>query len=221
MDQFGVSKTDDSGFHVEGFPDALKLIRIDGPKAQRLGDLALHRADLHFAAECLDGIDLVPAEPHVLRQALWRSAITHYMKCFGDSAARFQLSPERVYKGEQAGLIAFSYFKDLRNKHLVHDENSYAQSLPAAVLNNRDKTHKIEKILCFSAIAETLSPENYSNLNLLIEKASRWVESEFDTLGNVLTEELEKEPYNSLLAREGVSYRVPNTDELGKNRKIP
>ena len=76
----------------------------------------------------------------------------------------------------------FDYFKNLRNKHFIHDENSYAQSLPGAVLNKGNKPFKIEKIICVNTVAETLEQENYSNLQLLIEKARDWVDKEFEAL---------------------------------------
>lgn len=91
-------------------------------------------------------INLIPVEKHIVRQSLWRSAIVHFGKCFGKSASRFQLNPNAIWKGNQSALEAFKYYKDLRNKHVVHDENSYAQSIPGAILNNGKKPYKIGDI---------------------------------------------------------------------------
>jgi len=206
-------------FHIEGFPDAEKVVRIHGPHAKRWSDLKLHMSDLDFAGACLDAINLAPEEPSIIREALCRSAIVHFFKCFGDSVARFQLAPTKVLAKEPPdAMTAFNYFKGLRNKHLVHDENSFAQSLPGAILNKREKAYKIEKIVCLSMIATTLAQENFSNLKLLIEKTRSWVVSEFDLLCTTLTNELEKESYDSLHARETIIYRAPTNDELHKNR---
>ena len=95
MENLSITKTA-SELHVEGFPEAVKVIRIDGPQSKRLSDLTLHTVDLEFAAECLETINLVADKPPVLEQALWRAAIIHYMKCFGDSRARFQLSAKQI-----------------------------------------------------------------------------------------------------------------------------
>jgi hypothetical protein len=46
-----ITRRGENELHLDGFPDAIKLIRVDGPKAQLLADLALHRSDLRFAAE--------------------------------------------------------------------------------------------------------------------------------------------------------------------------
>lgn len=220
MEHFAISKTE-SGLHIEGFPDAVKVLAINGPEAKRLADLSLQKEDLEFADGCLDAINQTPEVPTVAREALWRSAIVHFVKCFGNSA-RFQLSAAKIYKGEPPeALMAFEYFKDLRNKHFIHDENSYAQSIPGAVLNNGTKGYKIEKIVCLAAFGATLEQGNYGNLKLLIEKARAWVVSEFESLCERLTASLEQETYESLLARDAINYRVPTIDEISCSRKTP
>jgi hypothetical protein len=221
MEYFEISQKE-SGLHIEGFPDAEKVICIGGPQAKRLSDLALHKADLDFAEKCLDEINQIPIESNIIREALWRSAIVHFLKCFGDSAARFHLSAEKIFKIDAPeALVAFNYFRDLRNKHLVHDENSYAQSVPGAILNKGNKDYKIEKIVCFAAIAVTLAQENYSNLKLLIQKSRTWVVDQFDTVCEKITVELEKESYENLFSKELLNYRVPRIDEINRKRNVP
>ena len=144
MEKFEITKVD-GGFHVEGFPDAVKLIRLDGPKAKRLADLALHRSDLVFAMECLEGINQVPEEPWVLREAIWRSAIIHVMKCYGSNDSRFNLNVDSVLKGDLAGKEVFEFFQDLRNRHLVHDSNSYAQTLPGPSSTKKERSTRLPK----------------------------------------------------------------------------
>lgn len=220
MEHLPISKNG-SGLHFEGFPDAVKVIAIDGKESRRLADLSLHKADLEFADACLDAINQAPEQSDVIREALWHSAVVHFLKCFGNDA-RFQLPAEKLYKGEPPeALMAFNYFKSLRNKHLVHDENSYAQSIPGAVLNNGTKSHKVEKIVCLMAIGDTLEQGNYGNLKLLIQKARLWVVSEFDALCSRLTADLEKETYETLMAREALTYRVPTVDDVHHARKAP
>lgn len=221
MENYELSQRE-SVLHIEGFPDAVKVIAIEGPRSKRLADLALHKSDLEFADSCLDVINLSPEEPFVIREALWRAAIVHFIKCFGDSGARFQLSSTKIFKKEPPeALMAFEYFRHLRNKHFVHDENSYAQSLPGAILNAESKSYKIEKIVCFAAIAGTLGEENYNNLKLLIQKSRSWVIAEFDHLCDTLTVELERESYENLLKKESLTLRTPVNDEINRNRNAP
>ena len=218
MEHLNISQQE-SGLHIEGFPDATKVIRIEGPQARRLADLALHKDDLEFADSCLDAINLAPEDPPVMREALWRSAIVHFMKCFGESGARFQLSSVKILRNESTeALMTFNYLKHLRNKHIVHDENSYAQSLPGAILNDGSKGYKIEKIVCILAIAATLEQENYSNLKLLIQKSHAWVVAEYDQLCKILAAEFEHEQYDVLPKKKSLTFCVPTSNELQKNR---
>ena len=217
IEQLEIKKTSD-GFHIEGYPDAVKLLGIDGPKAQRLADLGLHRADLNFALECVEQINQTLEHPYVLRQALWRSSVVHYIKCFGRHGSRFSLVRQKVYKGDPGAIEPFEYFDSLRNKHLVHDENSYAQCLPGAILNKKDVDHKIAKIVCLSLIGDTLAQENYSNLHMLLTQAREWVVDQFDKLCNVLTAEFEAEGYDALVERQGITYSRPGVDQIHTQR---
>jgi hypothetical protein len=217
MEQFDITKTD-TGFHIEGFPEAVKVIRVEGPKARRLADLELHRTDLEFALLCLEAINTAPEDPYVVRQALWRSAVVHYVKCFGASESRFSLDAKVVYSSDPEGREQYAYFDSLRNKHLVHDENSYAQCLPGAILNKAESPHKIEKIACLSVIGDTLSEGSYSNLHLLLTIARKWVVEQFDELCNVITKELEAQPYDALLSKSAITYTVPGANDVHKTR---
>lgn len=218
MEQYQVSKTE-KGLHIEGLPEAVKLIRLSGPKSRRLADLALHKSDLEFALEYLDAINQVPTEQYLVRRALWTSAIVHFMKCFGESKSRFRLKPKAVFKGDPGAFEPYEYIRSLRNKHLVHDENSFTQCLPGAALNRKGATDKIAKILCMSANADTLSQANYSNLHLLITRTLEWVEAEFDSLCDSLTFDLELKPYDELYAMEDVEYTRPEAEDVHTSRR--
>ena len=225
MEYFEITPTNGEG-HIEGFPDAAKVFKIEGHKAKRLADLALHQSDLNFALEYLEGVNVIAEQfhgkddkLHSLRQGLWFSAIGYFMKCFSDHASRFSLNPQQLYKGETADAMEpFKYFKDLRNKHFIHDENSYTQSLPGAILNNRGCDSKIAKIVCLSLIGNTLDQNNYTGLHRVITVALDWVNGRFEDLCGVLTSELEVTPYDELLSREEIVYSPPKIEEIGKKR---
>ena len=228
MENFSVTKTD-QGFHIEGFPDAVKVIRLEGPKARRpegpkarrLADLALHKADLEFAVEYLDAINEAPPHPSPVRQALWLAAIVRLFKCFLKNEARFTLKAEEVYADDEQGQEVFEYFRALRSKHLVHDENSYTQCIPGAVLNKEESEYKIAKIVCFSATAETLDEDGYSNLYLLCDRARLCVQKQFDALSDELTAALGEQAYSDLHRRKGIVYRKPKVEEIRIRRTTP
>jgi hypothetical protein len=217
MESYNVSKPNESEFHIDGFPDAVKVISISGEKAREAADLTSHRSDLNFAAECAEKVRQLPDEHALVRQALWRCAVFHYFKCFA-TGARSPLSKDAIYDNDSMGLEVFEYFLHLRNKHLAHDVNAYAQCLPGAVLNSRDAPAKIAKIVFLNLVADTLNAGNLSNLGLLIDKAIAWVRERFDLLCNDLTQELEAIPYDTLLSRESVTYTAPTLTAIRKRR---
>ncbi len=219
MEYYEIEKQE-HGLHVHGFPDAVKLLKLSNAKAKRLADLALHKHDLDFALQCLDGINLVAEEPYALRLALWRSAIIHYFKCFGNSAARFSLDQRVIYAGEPLAIENFEFFRLLRNKNIVHDENSYTQCIPGAVLNKAGMEHKIAKILCSSFHGEVLGQDSFSNLRLLITHATEWVTRQFDEFCNKITADLESLKYEELYKMESVTYSKPTMHDLSRNRNV-
>ena len=75
------------GFHISGFPDATKEIKLSGHKAQQISELASHRSDLLIALSSLEGIHEVALDNSLVRQGLWRSAVEHCMKFFSGSDA--------------------------------------------------------------------------------------------------------------------------------------
>jgi hypothetical protein len=210
-------QTTETGLHVDGFPDAVKLVKIAGLKASRAADLALHKHDLEFAARCLERLSVTPHEDPTLQQALWFNAIVHFIKCFG-GGVRSALEADSIYAGNNLAMESYRYFHELRNKHIVHDVNAYAHCTPSAVLNREDSKYKIAKITFVSRYAHTLDQGPFTNLTLLVKDAQKAVELEFDTLCNDITKELESMPHAELLAHDSVALDIPKLSELYGSR---
>jgi len=211
------SHWDDSFSSVGGIPKGGKVVAIDGPLARRLADLALHKNDLTFALACLDAIPAEDRTPQ--REALWRSSIVHFIKCFVGGSARFQMQAAQVYKEEDpTALEVFDYFKALRDKHVVHDENSFAQCLPGAILNDGTQPHKIEKIVCVTVHASTLENDRFNNFRLLVQVALKWATTEFELLAQRLTRDLEVVDYSELAAKRPMVYVAARTEDIAVRR---
>jgi hypothetical protein len=206
----------ENGLTILGAADAVKVVTIDHPLAKRIGDLYLHKNDIEFSKSCLDTIE--STADIVTREALWRSAIIHFAKCFGEGV-RFLLMSEQIYKGSpQEAQEAFLYFKLLRNKHIIHDENSYNQSFTCAALNNGTKAYQIEEIQCLSMTSSSLDAAHWESLKALIDRALEWVTSEFDICCDKLKEILEKETYENNISRPTPQFTVPTAREIGHER---
>jgi hypothetical protein len=209
-----------TGIHIDGVPDAVRLIQIVEPKARQAADLKLHKKDLDFCLSCLEELATVPNDRVVIRQALWRSAVVHFVKCFTGSSARIELSPRRIYGNDPRALQAYQYVKDLRDRHLVHDESSYGQCITGAAINDGQKSFKVEKIICLSMLTETLDDNNCTMLRELATVARASIVREYDTLCESITAELERQPYEVLAKREPATITVPTASELRTRRAV-
>ena len=212
----------DTGFHIEGFPDAAKVIKLSGKLSDQLAAYALHHSDLRKALLILESINGIDPSSHVVREALWHQAIVTYIKCFRFSESRMQLDEKKIYKGDPPEAFdAFRYFVALRNKSIIHDVNSFTQCLPGAVLNERGHLPKIAKIVCMGFKGSVLGQEGYSNLHLLIRKALKWVEAKFDDVCDRITADLDAEEYDNLLNRDAITYSKPTLTDIDKARVKP
>lgn len=114
---------------------------------------------------------------------------------------------------------AFKFIKNLRNKHIAHDENAYLQCLMGIALNDGNKKHKIERIICTTFRANSLDDGPYGNLMMLVKKTIDFIEVEFEKCCQNLTDTLEKETYDKLLSFGEVFYTPPDHNRVHKPRE--
>jgi hypothetical protein len=224
MQRYAIRMVEDK-FHIDGFPDSVKAISISGllpNRSRELSSMPAHRLDLVFAKACLDFLKSGQDIPPVLRDALWRSAIVHYCKCFGKSGSRRVLPYTKILPvmadAEAQPREIHKHFIALRNRHVVHDDNAWLQILTGAIIAAPGKGYHIEMIVSTSFQGQTLEQENFGNLYLLIEHALSWVGSRFDELSEEITAELEKVPRETLLAQPDMKYRAPEAHDVDSPR---
>jgi len=210
-------------FQIPGdFPNGVKVVRVLGEDARKLADLGLHRSDLRFARESLDAINHPNITPHI-QESLWRSAIVHLYKCFQFSESRASLRADEVYAGAPAqARLNFDYFRNVRNKQMVHDENSSTQSAVIAILNDGTKTRKVEAVrslaISFQMLGGPQGQPNYESFYQVVQRVNDWVGKEFDKLEKQIYADLEKLTYQELSAMPSVTSRVPLTSEVAQRR---
>lgn len=181
---------------IKNCPNAKCVVKLECVEARRLAGLCQHRWDLQFANDALESINLIPVGKEIVREALWRSAISHYVKCFGSSKARFQLDVGKTTKGLDRAKEIHGFFCDLRNKTIVHDENPICESTAGAILNDAG----IEAVDCITVFYPTLVQENFSNLMLLIKSTLSFVSVEIDILQGRLVKKYAAMSYEDLSA---------------------
>jgi hypothetical protein len=147
--------------------------------------------------------------------------VLSFVKCFAGGSRRSQLDMKAVYARNSDAAAAFSYIKNLRDKHIVHDENGYQQCHPGAVLNQPGASPKVLKIVTVVVSGVTLEQSAYNNLHKLATDALAYVVREYNKNANGLTTTLEAEDYEQLIGRPGMSYTLPPASEVGRRREVP
>jgi hypothetical protein len=220
MQQYRIELVDGK-FHIDGFPDAVKLIATSPlvkHLPEQLADMVLHQADLRFAKECLEAMTS-PGTPPLIAEALWRCAIVHYCKCFGEHGQARTRLPYSKFLPAGLPRSIHGYFMDLRNKHLIHDVNAWTQAMPIAVVGPAVNAEKIEDVICTKITSDTRNTANTQNLESLIAAALPWVESRVDALCTQIKSQLEDQDYDTLLAQpEPKPYYAPRVEDVSKSR---
>lgn len=114
--------------------------------------------------------------------------------------------------------MVFDHFRQLRNKHFIHDENSYAQSIPTAFLNDGTKPYKIEAVTCTNVPGGTLGPEAHHGLCRLVKITIEWVAHEIDALEAQITLDLESHDYRDLWNKPTPSFKLATPADVEHRR---
>lgn len=110
------------------------------------------------------------------------------------------------------------YFQGLRNKHVVHDENSYTQVQTVLVLNPKDDQKHVADILSIVFNADTANAEHIRSFSPLISTAFSWVENQHNSLIAQLVTSYEGKVYSELEALPEPTLTVPTSNEVGRKR---
>lgn len=191
MQNVNFSLKDQSAFHIEDFPDAVAVVGpTDGyAENSKLRDLSLHRFDLSLAMDILKSLTNIEAQE--IRLYLWESAVIKFTKCFGSSKSRKKMNPEEIFGTIPEAMIAYNYFKSLRDKHIAHDDNGYSHSDIGLIIAGEGKSYNIELVITPSFLAVTLSQDNFNNLNQLILAAMKFIEQEYEKTAQKITSHYE------------------------------
>lgn len=206
-------------FHIEGYPDAIALKRIDTPIARQLQSLILNAHDLEFCRDALAEIGRLSHDENRLAvDGMWVAVIARYFKCFGRNKSRSQLSAKKILRSHTGAETVFTYFQALRDKHIIHDENSLSQAFTGVALNHRAAPFKVADIIALAFNAVTIDQAHYTQISQLVAITLAWVYAKVDELHNQLGREYEQWSHDDLLALPDIQYTAPTSDVAGEKR---
>ena len=112
-------------------------------------------------------------------------------------------------------MSAFNHLKAVRNKHMVHDVNAYAQSHVAAVLNDAKSSPSVAALLKCAAVLQTLDQTQHATFQRLLNKAADWVTAQsqilYDAIGR---SRLEATLYEELITRPDLVANTVTIDDV-------
>ena len=158
------------------------------------------------------------AESKLAVEGLWIAAIARYFKCFGGNKSRSQLSAKAILKGHPGAETVFAYFQDLRDKHIVHDENPLTQAFVGVVVNGVSAPYKVADIVSLAINAFTVDDAHLTQLTQLVDVTLSWVDAKRDELHHKLGHEYEQWSRRELLALPDMQFTVPTAQAVGVKR---
>jgi hypothetical protein len=114
--------------------------------------------------------------------------------------------------------LVFEYFNDLRNKHIIHDENPFTQAFTGVVINDLAAQHKVADIISLAFNAFTVDDTHLAQLTQLVEITLKWVNEKRDELHNIIGREYEQWSHHELLVLPNIKYTAPSSDVVGVKR---
>jgi hypothetical protein len=204
---------------ITGYPDGIDIRLVDGKIVKRFNDLALHELDLDSCIKILETVSQEKlALDHPLAEAAILAGIAKFIKCFGVSAARGQLNAKKIYKDIPKAIEVFEYFKALRDKHVIHDENPMTMIASGIVINRPGADRKIADVIALPMVARVASKEQFEQLWNLAYIAREWVGTQITELANLIIEKYEAYSHQELMNLPPVKLYKHGTEVVGKNR---
>jgi len=188
--------------------------RIDDQVAQQLQTIALHEIDLNFCLFCLSQLkSLNTNKQSDLAEALWVSCIARFFKCFGKSKARFPLSARTIFKSDPKLHDAYRYFRALRNKHIIHDENALSRAFVAVVINPPEHENPVAEVDAWP-LHVFLVDVDREPLRNLIDATHTWVTGRRTELEKALAVTYGQWTRDKLLALPDLAIPFPRQDDV-------
>lgn len=204
--------------HFDGYPaDARVAVAQTASTAASL-DMLLHRRDLETSRDLFDAAGAADT-PDNLRVHLWNGAIAAYCKCFQAAKSRSRLNIDTVLEGvSDDARKAFDYFMNLRNKHLLHDENAYSQVKMTVVIDASNEANPLLGSHVFTFEADTYDEPHIQSFTRLLSHTAYWVARKAHSLSQSVQDELALLTREQLLAFESLVVKVPTADDVSKPR---
>ena len=208
--------------HILDYPTADKVLELPNDHiVKRLKDMCLHWHDLTEAKLCLEAID--DTNSALVNRALAQNAIVVFYKCFGTSKFRNNsLNRDKILARLPSGAKdVFDYYKNIRDKFIVHDESRHAQVITGLILETA-KTPPFVDTVNTVAVTEMFATENQlqglRSFHHLVTVAILWTENTIDELSDEIKKTYQSKPLSFFDNFSPLKLNAPTEEELFQKR---
>jgi hypothetical protein len=196
--------------------NALRTGYLTGPIAAHVGELNLHHFDISFSERILKEYQIKFVNEYSdVSLALWIAVVTKFMSCFQGSEARPPLHPKKVYRTHPQALQDFESLMALRNKHVVHDENSHYNAAAFAWLEPNGDVRGVGPMLTVARI----DPTHVTMMCNLVVHALNFLNTAMAKAGKaLLTRVQEMTPEERMALPPGVYFPLPTEEDIKQTR---
>lgn len=203
----------------ENSPSATKkLLQLSGPKARTLEEFSLHSHDLTASLQLLEALNNKALSSEV-RKGLWYHAITIFYKCFKHSDARRRLWPQVVFAKRPDLMPAYNFFLNLRDRHIVHDDNPYIKAYAGVIVSKNNESYTVEEIVSHVAIFDILDENKWRIFYALAKHAAAWAKQEKTRLKNLLQIECEKKTPEEIDSLQALAITIPTINQVSTKKE--
>ena len=196
--------------------DALNQAQLSGPIARRVEALSLHHFDISFCERILEEHHAKFVQDYSdLSLALWIAVVTKFMSCFRNSKARPPLDARKVYGSNSTEFQDFELLMALRNKHVVHDENSHYGAAAFAWLEPNGDVRGVGPMIAIARI----DPTHVTMMRNLVKAAQDYIHVAIEDAGKALLAAVQAmSPEERATLPKGIRFAIPTADAIKKTR---
>lgn len=225
MLEYEVSLDQESGdFKIKGnFLPGSKAVKIPADTTKRKNiqrqfiSFFLNKVDIEAGIDYLNCISL-NNHPRA-NEGLFVGALSIYFKCFQTSDARVALDEAAFKRSSPQFSNEFNRFKNWRNKHYIHDENSMTQASSFLLIAPKDCSSKFGGP---PSVVWNLAPVNYIRegqcLQSLMKETWKFTVQKIDETGDAIMKEMESLSHDDLLALEDAHIKLATKNSSEQKR---
>jgi hypothetical protein len=207
----------DGRLHIDGYPDAKKLVELNSHVGHRLACLRRHQSALKFCQDAMQDFAATRNSHPLLAEAALIGIAARYFSCFGYNEASAPLVAERVFKGTPDARKCFEHWKAIRDSHFIHDQSDLLSLRTGIVFGPNLEVQDILLLLAGPNVAR-----DAEHAQLLFNLIDHTLKHASDEIGAVLERAFGEARAMTADERDAlpeISYVAPRPEDVNKIRR--